>query len=137
MNDKQIRLEILLDYYKAMRNQTRIPLQENSEKLRDIAKKDYDFNYGYLVKHYLVDGQSHYSTDGIEHITPNGGITGSGMDIVETFIDNCIDDVKKVENKIIDNALSYLDKITELLIIWSKNAELYQNAWELLTNLIN
>lgn len=137
MNDKQIRLEILLDYYKAMRNQSRIPYQEDNEKLREIDKRDYEFNYGYLVKHDLVQGDIDRSDDGIEYFTPNGGITGHGMDIVEIFIDGCVENVEKVENKIIDKTLSNLNKIIELTTIWTTNVDLYQQAWELLSSLIN
>ena len=66
LNDKQIRLEILLDYYKAMRNQTGIPHQENNEKLKNIDRREYNFNYGYLVKHNLVHGQIDHTDDGAE-----------------------------------------------------------------------
>lgn len=137
MNDKQIRLEILLDYYKAMRNQTRIPHQEDNERLKETDVKDYNFNYGYLVKHYLVEGQAHHSDDGTEYFTPVGGITGAGMDIVENFIDDCVENAQKATNKIIDNTLSYLNKLVELFTIWTTNIDLYQQAWELLSSLIN
>ena len=137
MNDKQIRLEILLDYYKAMRNQTIIPGQENSEKLRDIDRKDYQFNYGHLIKHHLLNGESHFSTDGIEHFSPTGGITEHGLDIVETFVEKCVENVKQSENKIIDKTMSILNTISELVSIWAVNADLYQQAWELLSSLIN
>jgi len=49
LNDKQIRLEILLDYYKSTRNQTGISNQKDNE-IREIDSEDYDFNYGVLVK---------------------------------------------------------------------------------------
>jgi hypothetical protein len=137
LNDNQIRLEILLDYYKAMRNQTGIPEQEDNEKLREIDEKDYEFNYGYLVKHDLVKGEITPSDDGIEYFTPNGGITGYGMDVVERFIDGCVENTEKVENKIIDKTLSTLDKIMELATIWTANPDLYQKAWELLSSLIS
>ena len=135
LNDNQIRLEILLDYYKAMRNQSRIPHQGDNEKLKEIDHKEYDFNYGYLVKHKLVEGSIHYSDDGAEHFTSNGGITGIGMDIVEQFIDNCIDSIEKTK-KNIDKNISYFDKIVELVSIWASNSESYQQAWELLSTLI-
>lgn len=137
LNDNQIRLEILLDYYKSMRNQTGIPRQENNEKLRELDKKDYAFNYGYLVKHSLVKGEINYSDNGIECFTPSGGITGVGMDIVEKFIDGCVESTEKIKNKIIDKTLSTLEKIVELTTIWASNPDLYQQAWELLSSLIS
>ena len=133
MDDKQIRLEILLDYYKAMRNQTEIPGHKDNEKYGKLDKKDYDFNYGYLVKHDLVKGSSHYSSNGVEYFAPNGGITGDGIDVVENFIDRCVDGL---ENKTIEKSLSYMDKILELVSLWSSNLELYQQAWDLLASLI-
>lgn len=137
MNDNQIRLEILLDYYKAMRNQTGIPHQGDNEKLKEIDHKNYDFNYGYLIKHDLVNGQIDHSNNGVEYFTPIGGITGSGMDVVETFVNKSVENIEKVENKIIDKTLSYFDKIVELVSIWNMNLNLYQQAWELLSSLIS
>ena len=137
MNDKQIRLEILLDFYKAMRNQTPIPGQEDSEKLREIDGKDYQFNYGYLIKHHLLNGKSRFSTDGIEHFSPTGGITEYGLDIVETFVEKCVENVKQSKNKIIDKTMSIVNTISELVSIWAVNADLYQQAWELLSSIIN
>lgn len=119
-----------------MRNQSRIPYQDDNKKLREIDPKDYQFNYGYLIKHNLVQGSIDRSDDGVEYFTPNGGITELGMDIVETFLDGCIENVEKVEHKIIDKTLSYLNKIIELTTIWSTNVDLYQQAWELLSSLI-
>ena len=136
MNDKQIRLEILFDHYKAMRNQTHIPDQEDNEKLKEIDSKDYDFNYGYLLKHNLVEGEIIRSTNGTEHFTPYGGITGTGMDIVEQFIDECVENIEKVENKTIDKSLSFVNKITEITTIWVANADLFQQALDLLALLI-
>lgn len=134
MNDKQVRLEILLDYYKAMRNQTEIPFQKDNEKLREIDRKDYDFNYGVLVKFDMVNGQINYSDDGVEVYTPNGGIKQRGIIIVENFIDSC---VENLEGKTINKSLSYFDKIMELVSLWSTNLILYQQAWDLLASMIS
>lgn len=136
MNDNQIRQEILFDFYKALRNQTPIPRQDDNEKLKNINKKDYEFNYAYLSEHYLVDGSRHYTTDGVACYTPNGGITGAGMDVVERFIDGCVENIEKTKNTIISTSLSYMEKITELIVIWSNNSDLFQQALEFLSSLI-
>ena len=137
MNDNQIRLEILLDYYKAMRNHTGFPNQVDNEKLKEIDENDYDFNRLYLQKHDLVEGEIFRDDDGAEFFSPTGGITAKGMDIVEKFIDGCIENIEKTENKIIEKTLSNLEKIMKLVIIWNTNPNLYQQAWELLSSLIS
>ena len=107
-----------------------------SENQNCCDTKDYDFNYGYLVKHFLVEGEVHSSDDGTECFTPCGGITGDGMDIVESFIDGCVENIEKVENKVFDKTLSNLNKITELAALWATNRDLYQQAWEFMAQLI-
>lgn len=136
MNDNEIRMEILFDYYKAMKNQTGIPHQNDNPKLKEIDSKEYDFNYGYLVKHDLVKGEIHHSDGGTEHFTPNGGIEGLGMDIVETFIDNCVENTEKTTKNVISKSMSYLDKIAELVIIWSNNSDLFYQSLEFLASLL-
>jgi len=136
MNDDEIRMEILFDHYNAMKNQTRLPYQEYSEKLKNIDKKDYDFNYGHLVKHNLVEGHVTNSDDGTEYFTPIGGITGLGMDIVEKYIKNSVEHVKNTANIIIKKTLSYVEQIVELVIIWSNNSNLFQQALEYFHSLI-
>lgn len=137
MNDNQIRQEILFDHYKSARNQTLLPSQDNNEKLKKIDKKDYVFNYAYLATHDLINASSHhFKGSATKHFTPIDGITGKGMDVVERFIDNCVESTKKTKNKIITNSLSYLEKIAELVILWSNNSDLFQQALEFLANLI-
>ena len=45
LNKDQIRLEILLDYYEALKNGTPIPYQDRSQRLKMIDKNDYELNY--------------------------------------------------------------------------------------------
>ena len=137
INDQQIRLEILLSYYKAMRNQESIPDQTDNEKLKNIDKKDYEFNYGYLVKKDLLKGTIHRSTDGTEHFAPTGGITGHGIDIIENFIDKSVNKIQESGITFANNAPKHVDKISELIMIWSKNMDLYQSAADFLQSLIS
>jgi len=132
MNDDEIRMEILLDHYKALRNQSGLKFK----KLKNIPGNDYEFNYGYLVEHNLVRGSRDHLTDGTAVYTPSGGITGHGMDIVENFIRGSRKKVEESGNKIIDKTLSYVDQIAQLVIIWSNNSELFQQALEFLRSLI-
>jgi len=128
VNDNQTRKEILFEYYNAMRN------NRSPEKLTHIDSKDYNFNFGYLVEHDLLNGVVHYSDDGVAHYTPNGGITGKGMDIVESFIDKCAKNADRTDP--IDNSDSYIKKINLLLTIWANNPILNQQSWDILSSLI-
>jgi len=136
MNDNEVRMEILFDHYKAARNHKGIPTQKDNAKLSEIDQNDYEFNYGYLADHDLVEASKHYADDGVAVYTPNGGITGSGKDVVEQFIDSCVENTKKTKNKIISVSLSYLEKMGELVTIWSTSSELLQQALELLSRLL-
>ena len=136
MNDKEIRLEILTQFYKSARNNTKIPYQSDNEQLKLIPDNIYNFNYGYLVKKGLLKGSIDYSDDGTECATPTGGITSDGIDIVEDFVDRCVEEIKNSKNQMIDNSLSTIEKLTELALIWSKHTELYQHALEILNQIL-
>ena len=56
-----------------------------------INTKDYEFNYGVLVKFELLDGDIDHTNGGVEVFTPKGGIKRDGIKIVEDFIDRCVD----------------------------------------------
>jgi len=88
----------------------------------------------YLIKHNLADG----------HISKGGGyqawadhVTGRGMDIIENLIDKSIEQIEKNKISFTHKLSPYLEKLLELIVIWSKNPDLYQPAWELLTRLIS
>ena len=130
----EIRMEILLDYYRDFEKQTGIPEQTGNEKLKHVSRQNYESNYGYLVKSGMLCGAAHYSDDGVAHYVPTGDITCQGMDVVEKFIDGCVEISKKT--RAISFSLGYLDKITELYKIWASNYGLFQKALELLASII-
>ena len=88
----------------------------------------------YLVKHGLAEGHS-TSTAGGYQVWANH-ITGSGMDVVERLIENSVEQViqKKISFK--NKISSYSQQFSELLIIWSKNPDLLNNAYDYLLKLI-
>ena len=136
LNKDQIRLEILLDYYEALKNGTPIPYQDRSQRLKMIDKNDYEFNYAYLAKHALVEGAPHRGTFGNEQWAPIGSLTAKGTNVVETFIDQYIEHTPDVKTRI-SSAASYLKKIVELSKIWVSNLDLYNRAVELFASLIS
>ena len=92
-------------------------------------------NLAYLIEHELVYGEIYYAMGGAGNARASKGITGKGMDIVESFVEQCEKDLGK-SKKILKKTLSYSEKITELVLIWAENIELYQQAIELLMSLI-
>ena len=118
MNNKEIRLEILLDYYVAERSQTRYT-EQNNERLREIDAQRYNFNFGYLIKRKLIEGSVHYGTRGIPKYAATGGITANRIDVVEHFVDECVSKSKRSVRTTLTNLGSYIEKILELFTIWS------------------
>ena len=141
LSDKQIRLEILLDYYKAMQNQSGIPSQKDNEKLNKIVSKEYNSNYNYLVNHGLVDGGVTRTTDGAKITTPQSGISPEGMDIIERLLDKhipyLVKHLEEPEKGTFDDDITYLDKIKKLDGLWISNFEMHLDAGQLLSTLIS
>ena len=133
MNDDQIRLAILLDYYEALKNGSSIPYQDRSKRLQMIDKQKYEFNYAYLAQRRLVKGSPSFGTFGDEHWVPIGGLTAEGTTVVKTFIDQCIE---RTNADLRSSLTSYLDKIVELGTIWASNSDLYNQAVELFAALL-
>ena len=127
---------ILFDFYNASKNQTGIPGQRDSDALKDIDKKDYDFNLLYLVKKGLLCGSIHHSYNGEENAAITGGIPAEGIDIVERFVNEGTKNTIKAGQNVLKKSFSYSERIMELIIIWGENAELFQQILELLSSLI-
>ena len=136
MNDNEIRMHILFDFYNASRNQTKIPVQQDNKTLKEISKKDYDFNLTYLVKKELLRGSMHYGHTGIENVALTGGITGDGLDVVERFVDAGIRNTIDAGYDVLKKSLSYSEQIMKLTAIWYADTGLLQKILELLTSLI-
>ena len=136
MNDNEIRMHILFDFYNASRNQTKIPVQQDNKTLKEISKKDYDFNLTYLVKKELLRGSMHYGHTCIENVALTGGITGDGLDVVERFVDAGIRNTIDAGYDVLKKSLSYSEQIMKLTAIWYADTGLLQKILELLTSLI-
>ena len=129
-------MHILFDFYNASKNQTRILGQRDSDTLKDIDKKDYDFNLLYLVKKELLCGSIHRSYNGEENAAITGGIPAEGIDIVERFVNEGTKNTIKAGQNVLKKSFSYPERIMELITIWGKNTELFQQILELLSSLI-
>ena len=129
-------MHILFDFYNASQNQTGVPKQRDSDALKDIDKKDYDFNLLYLVKKELLCGSTLHKYNGEEVAALTGGIQAEGMDIVERFVNEGTEKTIKTGQNVLKKSFSYPERIMELIIIWSKNSELFQQILELLSSLI-
>ena len=129
-------MHILFCFYNASQNQTRIPEQHDSDALKDIDKKDYDFNILYLVKKGLLCGSIHHKYNGEEVVALTGGIQAEGMDIVERFVNEGTEKTIKAGQNVLKKSFSYPERIMELITIWSENTELFQQILELLSSLI-
>ena len=129
-------MHILFDFYNASKNQTGIPEQCDSDALKDIDKKDYDFNLLYLVKKELLCGSIHRSYNGEENVAITGGIPAEGIDIVERFVNEGTKNTIKAGQNVLKKSFSYPERIMELITIWGENTELFQQILELLSSLI-
>lgn len=105
------------------------------ERLEGISLEEYQWTSYYLIEHNLVRGE--ITTTRAGAIAWAGRITGRGIDIIENLIDRSIEQVEENKISFTSKSSSYLDKLLELIIIWSNNLDLYQKAWELLTSLIS
>ena len=122
-------MRILLNYYKAAEDHDSIHNIEGNKELKRDDLKAYDFNYGYLVDSRLLHGAQHYSWDGVPSYAATGGITSKGIDVVEEFINKCVENTPPIKEK---NLSSYASKISELLNLWASNSDLLASALELL-----
>jgi len=110
-----------------------IPGTIKDERLEGISLEEYAWTSYYLIEHNLVHGKISSTNAGA--IAWAGRITGRGIDIIENLIDKSIEQVEENKISFTNKSSPYLEKLLELTIIWSKNPDLYQQAWEWLTSL--
>ena len=134
LNDVEIRMRILLSYYKAERNGIPIGDLKNNEELGQIDSTDYRFNYGWLVNHELLRGEVLRTRNGKEIYVPTGGITGKGQDDVESFLNRCAKDVQQARS--LGPISGYVDKITELFRLLATDPSLLESVLELLSSVL-
>jgi hypothetical protein len=129
MNNDQIRLSILYQYYRAMFNGQRDRL-ENPE-LKDIPDTVINANLVYLLDKGLINGGKSYSDDGQAYATPID-ITARGMDVVENILNQSLEkldqnvssEIKKesTTNKKLDKLYEKCAKVEPVLEIVVKIA---------------
>lgn len=92
MNNDEIRLSILAQYYRAMFNGKGYGEREENPELKDIPKNIINANRVYLVDKNLINGQKHYSTNGGVVVTTSD-ITARGMDVIEKIMNTSLDSI--------------------------------------------
>jgi len=99
-----------------------------------LSLKEYHWASLYLIKHGLAEGP--ISKPGGHVIAWAYHVSGRGMDVIEKLIEKSIEQVEENKIPFTSKALSYGQQLMELGIIWSKNPDLLNQAWEYLTQLI-
>ena len=134
MNDKELRLKVLSILYQSAREGKNPPGTMKDPGLEGISIKEYQWTSYYLIENNLCHGKIQSTTGGVNAWA--GRITDRGIKIIENLIDKSVEQVQENKISITSKAITYLQKLTELLIIWSNNPDLHEKAWELLTSLI-
>jgi len=104
LNNDEIRLAILCEFYNALHSEKNYGEVDKIEELKDVSGNIVDANLVYLIDKRLIHGEVNYFTAGIH---PFGSrITAHGMDIVEEI-------VKRSENKVESKISDELKKKSE------------------------
>jgi len=134
LNDKELRLKVLSILYQSAKEGKNPPGTMKDPGLEGISIKEYQWTSYYLIENKLCHGKIQPTTGGVAAWA--GRITDRGIKIIENLIDESVEQAQENKISISNKAITYLEKLSELLIIWSKDPDLYQQAWELLTDLI-
>jgi len=132
LNDKELRLKVLSMLYQNEKEGKPAPGTIND--LEGLSLEEYRWTSYYLITHNLVDGSMDRA--GGHVLAWANHISGRGIDIIEKLIDTSIEHVEENKISFSNKAVTYVEKLLELLVIWSKNPDLHQQAWELLTDLV-
>lgn len=84
MNNDEIRLSILFQFYRAMFNGKSYGMREENTELKDIPRNIINANEIYLVDKNLINGTKTYTSGGV--LVSTSDITAWGMDIVEKIM---------------------------------------------------
>jgi len=131
LNDKELRLKVLSMLYQNEKEGK--PAPGTIKDLEGLSLDEYRWASYYLITHNLVDGSMDKA--GGHVLAWANHISERGMDVIEKFIDTSIEQVEENKISISNKAVTYVEKLLELFVIWSKNPELQQQAWDLLTEL--
>lgn len=132
MNDKKLRLKVLSRLYQNEKEGK--PAPGTIKDIWGLSLEEYRWTSYYLITHNLAEGSMDKA--GGHVLAWANHITGRGIDKIEHFIDKSIEQVEAKQISFKQKASSYLDKLLELGIIWSRNPDLQQEAWDLLTRLV-
>ena len=91
MNNNEIRLSILIQYYRAMFNGKVYGKREENEELEGISSGVINANMIYLIDKQLINGSKQYYNKGIGVTSVD--ITALGMDIVEEIMDKSLEKI--------------------------------------------
>lgn len=91
MNNDEIRLSILFQFYRAAFNGKGYGDREENPELKDIPHEVITPNLIYLVDKNLINGKKYYTSGGVHASTSD--ITAWGMDIVEKIMNNSLDEL--------------------------------------------
>jgi len=134
LNDKELRLKVLSILYQAAKEAKQVPGTMADPRIKGISIEEYQWTSYYLIEHKLVHGEITNTNAGPGAWA--GRISGHGMDIIENLVDRSIKQVEENKISFSNKAITYLEKLLELVGIWSQNPDLHQKAWELLTDLV-
>jgi len=93
MNNDEIRLSILFQYYRAAFNGKGYGSREENPELKDIPYEVTTPNLAYLVDKNLINGSKSYTSGGV-HVSTSD-ITAWGMDIVEKIMNDSLDELEQ------------------------------------------
>ena len=114
MNNDEIRLSILFQYYRAAFNGKGYGDREENPELKNIPREVITPNQVYLVDKNLINGKKLYTSGGVSVSTSD--ITAWGMDIVEKIMNKSLDELDQdVSSEIMKEDLNNkkLDKFYE------------------------
>lgn len=115
MNNDQIRLSILSQYYRAKFNGKGYGSKEENLELKEIPHEIINANLEYLVDKGLINGKKSYTTGGI--IVFPSDITARGMDIIEKILNQSLTELDQnisAEIKKESTTNKKLDKLSEI-----------------------
>ena len=91
MNNNEIRLSILIQYYRAAFNGKGYGEREENGELKKISREVIKANMVYLIDKQLINGSKQYYNKGIGVTSTD--ITALGMDIVEEIMDKSLEKI--------------------------------------------
>ena len=91
MNNNEIRLSILVQYYRAAFNGKGYGEEEENDELEGISSVVINANRIYLIDKQLINGSKNYYSGRVMAIGTD--ITAHGMDIVEKIMDDSLEDI--------------------------------------------